>query len=136
MSTRLTVIDDSAALVETIARQCEESVFDVQLIMQEPFFDDEIEAEIANFRPDLVILDLVLSDDMRSGFRVLRKIKESVLLTKIPVVICSKCITNDKQGNALRTKAIERGAIDAISQSAVSPDALLCLARRLGSDRE
>ncbi|HEV2883105.1 MAG TPA: hypothetical protein VGX24_17685 [Pyrinomonadaceae bacterium] len=66
---------------------------EVQAIVIAPFFDNKIEQAIDEFDPDLIILDLLLTRDEESGFRVLRRLKESALLKDIPVVVCSKLIS-------------------------------------------
>jgi len=85
---------------------------ELQPISVDPFFDDEIEQAIKEFNPGLIILDLRLKRDEESGFRVLRRLKESALLKNIPVVVCSKYIgkgPNDK--NRLRAEKYDVAAV-------------------------
>lgn len=96
MARRITIIEDSRdtqiKFLQTLSLQ--ESV-EIQAITTEPFFDEKIEEAIREFNPALIILDLRLTRNNDSGFRVLRKLKESVWLSDIPVVVCSKFITKD-----------------------------------------
>src|SRR5215467_13539402 len=101
---RVTVIDDSEGIVAAIA-SCG-SEYMLQVIACDPFFDNEIETEIVSFNPDLIVLDLLLLEDIRSGFSVLRRIKASLKLNKIPVIVCSKYINDTEHGRQLRTKAL------------------------------
>lgn len=84
---------------------------ELQAITVDPFFNDEIEQAIKQFKPDLIILDLRLKRDEDSGFRVLRKLKESSL-RNIPVVVCSKYIRQPNDDNWI--KAMRYGAAAAL----------------------
>ncbi|HEV2883106.1 MAG TPA: response regulator [Pyrinomonadaceae bacterium] len=93
MGKRITMIEDSR---ETIVKFLESLPLNEQVELQpiavDPFFDDGIEQAIKEFNPGLIILDLRLKRDEESGFRVLRRLKDSALLKDIPVVVCSKYI--------------------------------------------
>jgi CheY-like chemotaxis protein len=114
MRTRVTMIEDSReSQLRFLQSLSADEQVDLQPITNEPFFDDEIEMAIRDFNPDLIILDLRLSRNNDSGFRVLRKLKESPHLKDIPVVVCSKYIdSSSKDPN--RLMALEYGAIDAL----------------------
>lgn len=86
-------------------------IVELQAITVDPFFNDDIEQAIKEFKPDLIILDLRLKRDEDSGFRVLRKLKESSL-RDIPVVVCSKYIRQPHDDNW--TKAMRYGAAAAL----------------------
>lgn len=85
---------------------------ELQLITIAPFFDDLIEKAIGEFCPNLIILDLNLLRDEDSGFRVLRKLKESSL-REIPVVVCSKYIGRSPD-DLNRIRALQLGAVAAL----------------------
>jgi CheY-like chemotaxis protein len=97
--------------VQELARNLK-GIFYMQAITTEPFFSAEIETEIREFRPDLIILDLLLSEEPESGLRVLRKIKTSQVLGHIPVLVSSKFINSTSSGRKWRAKVIEKGAVD------------------------
>jgi len=115
----VTVIEDSTDTVKLVAQALgiRGEKFGIQAIVTAPFFDAEIEKDIAGFKPDLIILDLLLDHTTASGFHVLRQIKDSKLLHMIPVLICSSHIIDSAHGNKLRNKAIDIGAADAVYKS-------------------
>ena len=114
MTRRITIIADSRETQIRFLRTLGlHENLEFQAITTEPFFDEIIEDAIKAFNPDLIILDLRLTRDNESGFRVLRKLKESESLTDIPVVVCSKFITkNLKDKN--KERAMTYGAVAAL----------------------
>src|SRR4051794_3056414 len=114
MAKRITLIEDSREtqlrLLQSLS--LEEEV-ELQPISTSPFFDERIEAAIKSFNPNLIILDLRLTQDNNSGFRVLRKLKASESLKEIPVVVCSRFL-NSSPENENRKKAISYGAVAAL----------------------
>jgi DNA-binding response OmpR family regulator len=113
MGTRIALIEDS---FET-RRYLVNNIRDGQLYWTStpPFFDDKVEAQIAAFDPDLIILDLQLDEDPESGFRVLRQLKSSKL-EAIPVVVLSKFINRDDPDDRNKVKARRFGAALALSK--------------------
>ena len=94
MIRRVTMIEDSReTMIKFLHSLPRDENVEVQAIVIAPFFDNKIEQAIDEFDPDLIILDLLLTRDEESGFRVLRRLKESALLKDIPVVVCSKLIS-------------------------------------------
>src|SRR5947209_9337112 len=92
MNKRVTIIEDSKETqLEFLKSIPETEIVEMQAIMVEPFFDDRIEKAIKEFNPRLIILDLRLKRGEESGFRVLRKLKESSI-RDIPVIVCSKYV--------------------------------------------
>ena len=104
-------------MADKIAEALTGTNYILQAITTEPFFDDEIEAEISEFKPNLIILDLLLVEDKESGFRVLRKIKESDSLREVPVMVCSKYVDDTETGKELCRKAMDRGAHIAVDKN-------------------
>lgn len=99
---RVTIIDDSKEtqkkLIESVAS------LELQSFTAPPFFDERIEKRIAEFRPQVILLDLYLLNDADSGFRVLRRLKYSPLLKGIPVIVISKYIDSPENKYAIRAR--------------------------------
>ena len=128
--TKITIIDDSEeAQRRFLASLPVAAGFELQPISVEPFFDEKIERAIAEFDPDLILLDLRLSRDEQSGFRVLRKLKTSELLRDVPVVVCSLSVSR-APADSNRRKALEYGAQSALHKIPFpEPDQYLRYAR-------
>jgi chemotaxis response regulator CheB len=115
---RITVIEDYPETVKEVATILLSmgKEIGIQPITTAPFFDSEIEKDIAQFKPELIILDLLLVDTVESGFRVLAQIKRSNLLSTIPVLVFSSFI-GEEQGKQLQDKASRLGAAGAIRKN-------------------
>lgn len=114
MKIRVTMIEDSRETQIRFLQSVPLGVeIELQAITTDPFFDESIEKAIVEFSPNLIILDLRLSRDEASGFRVLRKLKESEALSGVPVVVSSKYIGRDSNDKNRKT-ALSYGAADAL----------------------
>ena len=82
------------------------------MITTPPFFDNAIEAVISEFKPNLIILDLLLEEDIESGLHVLRKLKCSKSLSCVPAVVCSKFVSS-RLDDDTRRRVLALGAIEA-----------------------
>jgi CheY-like chemotaxis protein len=117
MPMRITMIEDTRETIIKFLHSCPpEELIELQPISVAPFFGKEIEEAIASFNPDLIILDLRLTRDEESGFRVLRQLKESKAVRHVPVVVCSKFISSGLDC-ANRKRAISMGADAALSKA-------------------
>jgi hypothetical protein len=86
---------------------------ELQMITSPPFFDKDIERAIMKFNPALIVLDLLLLEEVDSGFRILRQLKESEYLKEIPVVVISKFIGSDRN-DKYRRKSLAFGSVAAL----------------------
>jgi len=110
---RVTIIEDSKETQRQFLDSLPESeIVEMQAIMVEPFFNDEIEIAVKEFGPRLIILDLRLDRSEESGFRILRKLRQSSL-KDIPVIVCSKYITSSANDEN-KKKALRYGAVAAL----------------------
>ncbi|MDA0267026.1 MAG: response regulator [Cyanobacteria bacterium] len=82
MNTAL-VVDDSRTDLEIVSRFLTQQGLDVMTATN----GEETLAMLAQHKPDLVVLDVVLPD--LSGFELCRHIKEDDSTSQIPVIICS-----------------------------------------------
>lgn len=111
---RITVIEDSREVRTRLIKLLPATgVGELQWIGSPPFFDRKVEASVRKFKPDLIVLDLLLDRDIESGFRVLRQLKSSTFLKDIPVVVLSKFISASAEDeNKRRAEAL--GAAKAV----------------------
>jgi CheY-like chemotaxis protein len=117
MKIKVTIIEDSRESQIKFLQSIDPKVpVEMQLISAPPFFDEKVEKSIAEFGPDLIILDLLLLEEIDSGFRVLRQLKDSESLNTIPVVVCSKFIGPDPKDKN-RLKALGFGAAAGLSKT-------------------
>lgn len=96
---KVLLVDDESDLVEMLALRLSIESCDV-----ETAFDggDALE-KVENFKPDLVVLDLVMP--VMDGWEVLKKMKENPDTKDIQVVIATAAVAKD-----MEEKALELGA--------------------------
>jgi|SRR3989344_500296 len=111
---KILLIEDESLLSELLEKRLKESGYDV-LVAE----DGEIGlAKVFSESPDLVLLDILLPK--RNGMEILRKMHESNLTDKIPVVI----ISNSGQPVELE-EAQKLGAKDWLVKADFDPDEVI-----------
>lgn len=114
MGLKVTIIEDSRESQVKFLQAIKPGVLvELQLISAPPYFDKKVEKSITSFNPDLIMLDLLLLEETDSGFRVLRQLKDSKYLKKVPVVVVSKFIGRDPN-DMNKLKALDYGAVAAL----------------------
>ncbi|WP_347280002.1 MULTISPECIES: response regulator [unclassified Leptolyngbya] len=83
MMNTILIVDDSMTDLHITQISLQQAGFLVVTARSE----QEAKAQIANQKPDLIVLDVVLPD--RSGFELCRALKGEEKTKKIPVVMCS-----------------------------------------------
>jgi two-component system, chemotaxis family, response regulator PixH len=118
MSTVL-VVDDLMTDLQIVSGSLQQAGFAVITASNEK----EAKAKIANQKPDLIVLDVVLPD--RSGFEICRNLKDDASTKDIPIVLCST-----KGSNMDKYWGMQQGA-DAYLAKPVDLDELLKAVRKL-----
>lgn len=62
--------------------------------------------QIIDFKPNLIIIDLLFRGDITEGFGLIKKIHNLKDLKKIPLIVCSKYINESHSGKILKEKVI------------------------------
>ena len=78
------VVDDAPELQTLFRDILEGEGYRVSLAPAAPNVD-----ELADLRPDLLVLDLLLGDDEDAAWRLLRGLREDPQLATVPVLVCS-----------------------------------------------
>ena len=81
---RVLVVDDAQEVVDFIKSVLSSAGHEVAARLE----GSDLEARIAEFRPDLLLLDIVLPD--RNGFQILRSLRRSVHTRGLPIVLVSR----------------------------------------------
>ncbi len=118
MSTVL-IVDDSMTDLQVTKSYLQGAGFSVITAASE----QEAKARIANQKPDLIVLDVVLPD--RSGFELCRDLKDETSTKGIPIVLCST-----KGSNMDKFWGMQQGA-DAYLAKPVNGDDLLKAVQKL-----
>lgn len=79
---------------------------------------------VKSFKPDILILDIILPQ--RNGLDILKELKETPVLNKIPVIITSNLDKNEDV-----KKGLEIGADDYLVKTEVSMDDIVAKIRKL-----
>jgi CheY-like chemotaxis protein len=82
---KILVVDDDQVIVETITAGLEEDPHDYEVIWAADGFEAGI--QVSHFRPDLLILDIMMPDI--DGYDVCRKLKSSEETKDIKIIVLS-----------------------------------------------
>ena len=83
MSAKILIIEDDEAIIEALKVMLESRGHGVEISED----GDEIVSHIAEFEPDLLILDLYLPG--RDGWHIYKSLKESLEFSRLPVIVLS-----------------------------------------------
>lgn len=89
------IIDDDRDIVEAISMVLKANDYDVR----SQYDDENVVANIKEYSPDLIILDVIFPEDESAGFKIARDISNSKDISGIPVIMLS----------AVNEKGIYRG---------------------------
>jgi CheY-like chemotaxis protein len=89
---KILVVDDDPIIVETIVQALEEDEFDYEVISASDGFEAGL--QINHFKPDILILDIMMPDI--KGYEVCRKIKSSEETRGIKIVVLSAYLDEEK----------------------------------------
>ncbi len=88
---KILVVDDDKIIVETIVQALEEDEFGYEMISAADGFGAGL--QVSHFKPDLVILDIMMPDI--NGYEVCQKIKCNPLTKDTKVVVLSAYLDDD-----------------------------------------
>ena len=96
-SKRIVIFEDSTDALKRFSERLKNS--GVELLMyKSPRIDDSIKTRLKEFKPQLIVIDLVLGGSREDGYQLLKDIKEVNNLKSIPIVVCSKLINPSPNG--------------------------------------
>lgn len=117
---KILLVEDDRFLSEMYATKLTGSGFDVEVA----YDGKEGLAKIKEFRPNLILLDIVLPK--MDGFEILQKIKKEESLKNIPVI----ALTNLGQKEEVE-KGLQLGASDYIIKAHFTPTEVVAKVKRL-----
>jgi excisionase family DNA binding protein len=88
---KILVVDDDRIIVETIVQALEEDEYGYELISASDGFEAGL--QVSHFKPDLVILDIMMPDI--NGYEVCQKIKCSPLGQNTKVIVLSAYLNDE-----------------------------------------
>jgi excisionase family DNA binding protein len=88
---KILVVDDDKIIVETIVQALEEDEYGFEMISASDGFEAGI--QVSHFKPDLVILDIMMPDI--NGYEVCQKIKCNPLTKDTKVIVLSAYLDED-----------------------------------------
>ena len=88
---KILVVDDDKIIVETIVQSLEEDEYGYELISASDGFEAGL--QVSHFKPDLVILDIMMPDI--NGYEVCQKIKCSSLTKDTKVIVLSAYLNDE-----------------------------------------
>jgi excisionase family DNA binding protein len=89
---RLLIVDDDEIIVETIVQALEEEEYDYDIISAADGFEAGL--QVSHFKPDLVILDIMMPDI--KGYEVCRKIKSDEQTKDTKIIVLSAYLDDEK----------------------------------------
>jgi hypothetical protein len=129
---RVVVFDDSRDALIQFATILRDRDCELQLYRR-PVIDDDLEKILIAFNPHLVVVDLVLGETREDGYKLIKQITSVPQLKDIPIVVCSKLITESAMGKAQAEYVKESlGVREAFGKAPEFPsaDSLLSFARK------
>jgi DNA-binding response OmpR family regulator len=121
MAKKILIIEDEESLVELLVTKLEKEGYEVE----SAYNGEEGYAKIENFKPDLILLDIVMPK--MDGYEVLEKIKENNI--KSPVIV----ISNSGQPVEIE-KTRKLGAVDHLIKTEFNPDDVLTMVLKYFGD--
>jgi CheY-like chemotaxis protein len=113
-TTRIVVFDDSSDALKRYADVFAKVDCDF-FKFKNPDISDEIKAALVIVDPDLIIVDLVMGESRKDGYRLIAQLREISFKERIPpIVVCSKLITNSPMGEAEKQNALEEPGVVAV----------------------
>jgi len=88
---KILVVDDDKIIVETIVQALEEDEFGYEMISANDGFEAGL--QVNHFRPDLLILDIMMPDI--NGYEVCQKVKSSPETKDIKIIVLSAYLDDD-----------------------------------------
>src|SRR4030066_1707769 len=88
---KILVVDDDKIIVETIVQALEEDEHGFEMISASDGFEAGL--QVSHFRPDLVILDIMMPD--LNGYEVCKKIKSNPETRGIKIIVLSAYLSDD-----------------------------------------
>lgn len=89
---KILVVDDDMIIVESIVQALEEDDFDYEVISASDGFEAGL--QVNHFKPDLLILDIMMPDI--KGYEVCRKIKSSEETRHTKIIVLSAYLDDEK----------------------------------------
>ncbi|MEB3295265.1 MAG: response regulator [Synechococcales bacterium] len=113
------IVEDTNTEAEILMGTLQKAGFSTLRVMS----SEEAKVKIAQQKPDLIVLDVVLPGE--SGFELCRELKEGNTTKDIPVILCST-----KNGEMDRFWGMKQGAASYLTKPIV-PDELIRAAKML-----
>jgi len=88
---RILVIDDDKLIVETIVRSLEEEPHNYEIISASDGFEAGL--QVSHFKPDLLILDIMMPDI--DGYQVCRKVKQDPSTCHMKIIVLSAYLDDE-----------------------------------------
>lgn len=89
---RILIVDDDPIIVETLVQALEEDEHDYEIISASDGFEAGI--QVNHFRPDLLILDIMMPDI--KGYEVCRRIKSDETTKNTKIIVLSAYLDEEK----------------------------------------
>lgn len=88
---RILVVDDDKIIVETIVQALEEDEFGYEMISASDGFEAGL--QVSHFKPDLLILDIMMPDI--NGYEVCQKVKSSPETKDVKIIVLSAYLNDE-----------------------------------------
>jgi len=114
MASKILLVEDDKFLRELMTRKLTNEGFD----LQEAIDGEEGLKKLETFKPDIILLDLILPG--LDGFEVLERIKDNPQTSSVPVLILSNLGQRDEI-----EKGLKLGAIDFMVKAHFTPEEIV-----------
>lgn len=96
---RIVIFDDSVDALKRFRKKFEGVKVEIQ-DFRTPFLDEDIHRKLVKFKPQLIIVDLILGGFKEDGYGLIEELQKIDDLKDIPIIVCSKLINDSDLGLA------------------------------------
>lgn len=87
---RIYIIDDDRDMVESVSMVLKANDYEVGA----QYSEENVLENVLDFKPDLIILDVMFPENSDAGFEIARKLKQNEKAADIPIILLS--VVNEK----------------------------------------
>ena len=122
-ASKFVFFDDSKEAGMRFKKQMKIENIDVKLFF-DPYLDEAVITKLQQFKPDLIIVDLVIGESKTEGYQLIEHLQGIENIKDVPIVVCSKLINDSLIGKSEKESMLNTpGVVAAFSKFPDFPSA-------------
>jgi PleD family two-component response regulator len=103
---RIVIFDDSVDALKRFEKKFEGVKVEIQTF-RTPFVDEDVLRKLIKFKPQLIVVDLILEGFKEDGYGLIKDLQEIEDVKDIPIIVCSKLINPSDLGLAEKEECLK-----------------------------